>query len=166
MTDFRLVCSLHAHSGGTVPDLHRIHYSPLSLIRYQRHSNIYSVLLIPRSATACSKSARAVLKPGQLSDRRCEREGSLLFPTRSTQRVSETQKKNALRADTKRNAKDLAAKRSKAEQKTQFRFRQNAVNRHVSGLTSRWRHHSDRLEGHLTLFHAPSKWLRLTYIDF
>lgn len=27
MTDFRLVWGLHAHSGGTVPDLHRIHYS-------------------------------------------------------------------------------------------------------------------------------------------
>lgn len=31
MTDFRHACSLRAHSGGTVPDLHRIHYSPLSL---------------------------------------------------------------------------------------------------------------------------------------
>ena len=68
--------------------------------------------------------------------------------------------------NTKRNAKDLTAGRSKAEQKTQFRFRQNAVNRHVSGLTSQRRHHSDRLEGHLTLFHVPSKWLRLTSMKF
>ena len=67
---------------------------------------------------------------------------------------------------TKRNAKDLTAKRSKAEQKTQFRFRQNAVNRHVSGLASLRKHHSDRLEGHLTLFHVPSEWLRLTSIKF
>ena len=43
MTDFRLVCGLHAYSGGTVPDSDRIHYSPLSLMRYQRHSNVYSV---------------------------------------------------------------------------------------------------------------------------
>lgn len=28
MTDFRHGGGLHAHSGGTVPDLHRIHYSP------------------------------------------------------------------------------------------------------------------------------------------
>ncbi len=31
MTDFRLVCCLHAYSGGTVPDSNRIHYSPLGL---------------------------------------------------------------------------------------------------------------------------------------
>ena len=43
MTDFRLVCGLHAYSGGTVPDSDRIHYSPLSLRRYQRHSNAYSI---------------------------------------------------------------------------------------------------------------------------
>ena len=30
MTDFRHVHSLHAYSGGTVPDSDRIHYSPLS----------------------------------------------------------------------------------------------------------------------------------------
>lgn len=30
MTDFRHVHSLHAYSGGTVPDFHRIHYSPLN----------------------------------------------------------------------------------------------------------------------------------------
>lgn len=28
MTDFRLVQDLHAYSGGSVPDLHRILYSP------------------------------------------------------------------------------------------------------------------------------------------
>lgn len=28
MTDFRHVYSLHAYSGGTVPDTNRIHYSP------------------------------------------------------------------------------------------------------------------------------------------
>ena len=28
MTDFRHVRGLHAYSGGTVPDSHRIHYSP------------------------------------------------------------------------------------------------------------------------------------------
>ena len=62
--------------------------------------------------------------------------------------------------------KSPTTKRSKAEQKTQFRFRQNAVNRHVSGLASLRKHHSDRLEGHLTLFHVPSEWLQLTCIDF
>ena len=36
MTDFRLVDGLHAYSGGTVPDSHRIHYSPCSL--YELHS--------------------------------------------------------------------------------------------------------------------------------
>ena len=30
MTDFRHVYSLHAYSGGTVPDSNRIHYSPLN----------------------------------------------------------------------------------------------------------------------------------------
>ena len=28
MTDFRHVTGLRAYSGGTVPDFHRIHYSP------------------------------------------------------------------------------------------------------------------------------------------
>ena len=31
MTDFRLVQGLHAYSGGTVPDFHRIHYPPVEL---------------------------------------------------------------------------------------------------------------------------------------
>ena len=44
MTDFRLVQSLHAYSGGTVPDSHRIHYSPLSLNASQRHLNAYEVI--------------------------------------------------------------------------------------------------------------------------
>ena len=70
MTDFRLVCGLRAYSGGTVPDFHRIHYSPLSLRQYQRHSNLYSVY--PLSAAAL-RSTRAVLRPGHLSGRRCER---------------------------------------------------------------------------------------------
>lgn len=34
MTDFRPVYSLHAYSGGTVPDSDRIHYSPLSLYEF------------------------------------------------------------------------------------------------------------------------------------
>ena len=45
MTDFRLVDGLHAYSGGTVPDLHRILYSPLTLTQYQRHLNgIYVIM--------------------------------------------------------------------------------------------------------------------------
>lgn len=102
-----------------------------------------------------------------------------MFPTRSTQQARETQKekrfvptRNAMQKTSPLNAarpkhkRPRCKKRSKAEQKTQFRFRQNAVNRHVSGLASLRKHHSDRLEGHLTLFHVPSEWLRLTYIDF
>lgn len=34
MTDFRHVCSLHAYSGGTVPDSDRVRYSPLSLYEF------------------------------------------------------------------------------------------------------------------------------------
>ena len=44
MTGFRRVYSLHAYSGGTVPDFHRIHYLPSVLNRSWRHLNVcYSV---------------------------------------------------------------------------------------------------------------------------
>ena len=89
-----------------------------------------------------------------------------MFPTHSTQRARETQKEKCASCRHETQHKSPTTKRSKAEQKTQFRFRQNAVNRHVSGLASLRKHHSDRLEGHLTLFHVPSEWLQLTCIDF
>ena len=43
MTDFRLVDGLHAYSGGTVPDLHRIHYSLMQPERTAQHLNAYLV---------------------------------------------------------------------------------------------------------------------------
>ena len=44
MTDFRPVGRLRAYSGGTVPDSHRILYSPMRLSVSQRHSNAYAIL--------------------------------------------------------------------------------------------------------------------------
>ncbi len=41
MTDFRLVWGLHAHSGGTVPDFHRIRYSLMQPKRTAQHLNAY-----------------------------------------------------------------------------------------------------------------------------
>ena len=99
MTDFRLVCSLRAYSGGTVPDLHRIHYSPLSLRRYQRHSNLYSIQ--PLSAAAL-RSTRAVLKPGHLSGRRCERREFIVSDPLHT--VSQRNTKRKMRFVPTRNA--------------------------------------------------------------
>lgn len=40
MTDFRHVRGLHAYSGGTVPESHRIIYSLLSLFASQQHLNV------------------------------------------------------------------------------------------------------------------------------
>ena len=82
MTDFRLVRGLHAYSGGTVRDSHPVHYSPLSLMRYQRHSNLYSIYAFPCRRTKKypgGLETRAPLRP------QMRREGSLLFPTHSTQ---------------------------------------------------------------------------------
>ena len=89
MTDFRLVRGLHAYSGGTVPGFHRIHYSPLSLMRYQRHSNLYSIYALPCRRTKKypgGLETRAPLRP-QMREK-----GVLLFPTYSTQQARETQK--------------------------------------------------------------------------
>ena len=43
MTDFRLMHSLHAHSGGTVRDLHPVIYSPAELLPHPQalKRNIY-----------------------------------------------------------------------------------------------------------------------------
>ena len=51
MTDFRHVRRLHDHSGGTVPDFHRIHYSPLSLYEFSgTQTNIqYFVYCTPQA---------------------------------------------------------------------------------------------------------------------
>lgn len=46
---------------------------------------------------------------------------------------------------------------ARPNQKSRFRFRQNAASRHVSDLSSPERHHSDRLAGLLTLFRVPRK---------
>lgn len=46
MTDFRLVWSLRAYSGGTVPASDRISYSPLSLNESQRHSDAYEITVL------------------------------------------------------------------------------------------------------------------------
>lgn len=46
MTDFRLVRCLRAYSGGTVPDLDRISYSPSTLKRNRWHSSVYELTVI------------------------------------------------------------------------------------------------------------------------
>lgn len=46
---------------------------------------------------------------------------------------------------------------ARPNQKSRFRFRQNAASRHVSDLSSPGRHHSDRLAGRLTLFRVPHR---------
>ena len=49
MTGFRLVYGLRAYSGGTVPDFHRILYSPPYSKQIQRHSNQYCIFRNPSS---------------------------------------------------------------------------------------------------------------------
>lgn len=63
MTDFRPVCSLHAYSGGTVPDSDRIHYSPLSLYEFSS-TQTYMWHIIHRLFTDCKRAAE---KEGTLS---------------------------------------------------------------------------------------------------
>lgn len=63
MTDFRPVCSLHAYSGGTVPDSDRIHYSPLSLYEFSS-TQTYIWYIIHRLFTDCKRAAE---KEGTLS---------------------------------------------------------------------------------------------------
>lgn len=63
MTDFRPVCSLHAYSGGTVPDSDRIHYSPLSLYEFSS-TQTYMWYIIHRLFTDCKRAAE---KEGTLS---------------------------------------------------------------------------------------------------
>ena len=46
MADLRHVCCLRAYSGGTVPDSHRVLYSPLTLKGVQRHSNQYLFIVM------------------------------------------------------------------------------------------------------------------------
>ena len=101
MTDFRLVRGLHAYSGGTVPDLHRIHYSPLSLRRYQRHSNLYSIQSLCRRTKKYpgGLETRAPLRP-QMREK-----GVYCFRLTPHSEPEKHKKKNALRADTKRNIK-------------------------------------------------------------
>ena len=102
MTDFRLVCGLRAYSGGTVPDFHRIHYSPLSLRRYQRHSNLYSIYTLPCCRTKKypgGLETRAPLRP-QMREK-----GVYCFRPTPHSEPEKHKKKNALRADTKRNIK-------------------------------------------------------------
>ena len=101
MTDFRLVRGLHAYSGGTVPDLHRIHYSPLSLRRYQRHSNLYSIQSLCRRTKKYpgGLETRAPLRP-QMREK-----GVYCFRPTPHSEPEKHKKKNALRADTKRNIK-------------------------------------------------------------
>lgn len=55
---------------------------------------------------------------------------------------------------------------ARPNQKSRFRFRQNAASRHVSDLSSPGRHHSDRLAGRLTLFRVPHRRRGLAYYSF
>ena len=114
MTDFRLVRGLHAYSGGTVPDLHRIHYSPLSLRRYQRHSNLYSIQSLCRRTKKYpgGLETRAPLRPQM----RKRREFIVSDPLHTASQRNTNKKCASCRHETQR--KRPHRKRSKAKTQT------------------------------------------------